>query len=107
MEMKKNEYNFKVGQQNWENNFKLRQQQWTEAYQSQSLLLNNIKTDKNGNPYIINPDGTYRYLDNATYSRAVQQQVQNGVEALNSTFYDGMDGGQCEEFTDTWNNSVY
>lgn len=97
MDLKRDQYNFNVSQQNRDNNFKLRQQAWTEQYQSQSLLMNNIKTDKNGNPYIINSDGTYRYLDNATYDRAVQQQVQNGIDALNATWVDGVNCGmQCE-----------
>lgn len=118
MELKTKEYNFKVGQQQWENaykisqqqwenNFRTRQQSWTETYQAQSLLLNNIKTDKNGMPYIINPDGTYQYLTDATYEIAKRQQIQNGIDTLNAVYQDGMDGGQCEEFTDNFNNTVY
>lgn len=83
MDLKQKEYNFKVNQQNWENAyktsqsaweqaFKTRQQDRTEQYQANSLLMNNIKTDKNGNPYIINPDGTYTYLTDATYSQALK-----------------------------------
>lgn len=105
--MKVKEYNFKVGQQNWENAFKTRQQAWTEQYQAQSLLLNNIKTDKKGNPYIINPDGTYQYLSDATYDIAKKEQIQLGVDTLNAVYQDGMDGGQCEAFTDNFNQSVY
>ena len=118
MELKTKEYNFKVGQQQWENaykvsqqqwenDFRTRQQSWTETYQAQSLLLNNIKTDKNGKPYIINPDGTYQYLTDATYEIAKRQQIQNGIDTLNAVYQDGMDGGQCEAFTDNFNNTVY
>lgn len=107
MWLKVKEYNFKVGQQNWENAFKTRQQAWTEQYQAQSLLLNNIKTDKNGNPYIINSDGTYQYLDDATYKIAKQQQIQLWIDTLNAVYQDGMDGWQCEAFTDNFNNSTY
>lgn len=120
MELKQKEYNFKVNQQNWENSYKIAQQQWendfntrqqnrTEYYQGQSLLLNSnkIKTDKDGKPYVINDDWTYTYLTDATYQQLVEEQVRQGVETLNATWYDWMDGGQCEEFSDSWTNSVY
>lgn len=89
MNLKERQYNFNVSQQNWENAFKTRQQDWTEQYQAQSLMLNNIKTDKNGNPYVINADGTYTYLTDATYSQAVQQQIDMGIDALNTVWKDG------------------
>lgn len=103
------ENNFKAKQQAWENDFKNRQQGWTEYYQWQSLLLSNwkIKTDKDGKPYIINDDWTYTYLTDATYSKLVEEQVQQWVESLNSTWFDWMTWGQCEAFTDSWVNSVY
>lgn len=91
MELKTKDYNFKVNQQNWENaykisqqqweqEFKTRQQNWTEQYQANSLLLNNIKTDKNGKPYIINPDGTYQYLSDATYEITLRGQIDKAIE---------------------------
>lgn len=107
MELKQKEYNFKVNQQNWENAFKTRQQDRIEQYQANSLLMNNIKTDKDGKPYIINPDGTYEYLTDATYEKAIKSQIQKAVDALNLSWQDGMDGGQCEEFTDTFNNTTF
>lgn len=58
-------------------------------------------------PYIVNPDGTYTYLTNSTESKLLESYVQNAVDTLNAVYQDGMDGGQCEEFTDSFNNSVY
>lgn len=129
MELKVAEYNFKINQQNWDNAFKTSQQNWenafkinselwnqqfktrqqdrTEKYQSDSLLMNNVKTDKKWMPYIVNPDGTYTYLTNSTESKLLESYVQNAVDTLNAVYQDGMDGGQCEEFTDSFNNSVY
>lgn len=88
MNLKERQYNFNVSQQNWENAFKTRQQAWTEKYQAQSLMLNNIKTDKNGKPYVINADGTYTYLTDATYSQAVQQQIDMAIDTLNTVWKD-------------------
>lgn len=88
MNLKERQYNFNVSQQNWENAFKTRQQDWTEKYQAQSLMLNNIKTDKNGKPYVINADGTYTYLTDATYSQAVQQQIDMAIDTLNTVWKD-------------------
>lgn len=118
MDLKQKEYNFKVNQQNWENAyktsqtaweqaFKTRQQDRTEQYQANALLMNNIKTDKNGNPYIINPDGTYEYLSDATYSNAIKGQIQSAIDSLNASWKDGTDGGQCEEFTDSFNRTTF
>ena len=99
MDLKQKEYNFKVNQQNWENAyktsqtaweqaFKTRQQNRTEQYQANSLLMNNIKTDKDGKPYIINPDGTYEYLSDATYSNALKGQIQGAIDSLNTAWQD-------------------
>lgn len=92
MNLKERQYNFNASQQNWENAFKTRQQAWTEQYQAQSLMLNNIKTDKNGKPYVINADGTYTYLTDATYRQAVQQQIDMAIDTLNTVWKDGTDG---------------
>lgn len=107
MDLNERKFSFTKAQQNWENNFKSRQQAWDEYYQGSQLKLNNIKTDASGNPYIINSDGTYEYLTDVTYQRAVEQQVQSWLEALEATWQDWMDGWQCESFTDSWNDTVY
>ena len=41
-------------------------------------------------PYIINDDGTFTYLTDATYKKLVEEQIQNGIDTLNATWYDGM-----------------
>ena len=43
-------------------------------------------------PYIINDDGTFTYLTDATYQKLVEDQVRNGIESLNATWFDGMKG---------------
>lgn len=107
MELKQREYNFKVSQQNWENTFKQNQQNWTQYYQGQQLQLSSIKTDAKGRPYVINSNGSYTYLTDDTYNMAVREQVQTGVNSLMTVWQDGMDGGQCEAFTDSFNKTVY
>jgi hypothetical protein len=37
---------------------------------------------------MINDDGTFTYLTDATYKQLVQEQVQNGVDTLNATWFD-------------------
>jgi hypothetical protein len=76
MDLNERKFSFTKAQQSWENNFKSRQQAWDEYYQGSQLRLSNIKTDDKGKPYIVNPDGTYEYLTDMTYQRAVEQQVQ-------------------------------
>lgn len=56
---------------------------------------------------MINDDGTYTYLTDTTMQQFMEQAIQGGIDALNATWYDGMDGGQCEAFSDSWNNTVY
>lgn len=92
MNLNERKFAFTQAQQNWENAFKVRQQAWDEYYQGSQLKLSNVKTDSKGKPYIINPDGTYEYLTDITYQRAVQQQVDLGIESLNATWQDGMKG---------------
>lgn len=56
---------------------------------------------------MLNADGTFQYLTDNTYTQAIQQQVQQGIQSLNAVYQDGMDGGQCEVFTDNFNQTVY
>lgn len=107
MDLKQRQFQQQINQQNWSNAFQTAQQQWTQFYQGQQLKFNNIKTDSKGRPYLLNADGTFQYLTDATYTQALQQQVKQGVDSLNAIYQDWMDWGQCEAFTDNFNSTVY
>lgn len=88
MDLKQRQFQQQINQQNWINAFQTAQQQWTQFYQGQQLKFNNIKTDSKGRPYLLNADGTFQYLTDATYTQALQQQVKQGVDSLNAIYQD-------------------
>ena len=88
MDLKQRQFQQQINQQNWSNAFQTAQQQWTQFYQGQQLKFNNIKTDSKGRPYLLNADGTFQYLTDATYTQALQQQVKQGVDSLNAIYQD-------------------
>lgn len=114
-------YKTELSNAQWEAEMNLKERQFqqnvnndnrTRTYQSmqldlsrQNLALNSIKRD-NGKAYQINSDWSITQLTDATAYNSYVASVNSAIQWYNAVYQDGMQGGQCETFTDNFTEAV-